>query len=656
MANVGFLRGKVENLPALAEAGKLYFTIDESIYLGLEDGSFHRYGDFIEVANKAALPEGGAHVKALYYCTDENVLAKWDGTQWVQINLDTNTTYEISAGATAGSVKLVGKNKAGEQVSSVEVQIVDVDALNTAIAAADAKGAQGIADAATAQAKGEEALAAAEAAQADVDALELKVGTVPEGSADVIAYIDKKTEGIATDTALAELQGKVTAAEGEIDALQEQVGEGTVDSQIDAKIDALKLAETYEPIGKGAEEAGKVQDNLDAYIESNDAAVAAAQKAADDEAARAKEAEAANKALAEAAQAAADAKVVSVTAGDASVTVAGTSTAPTVAVKVSADADNAISLEDDGLKVVIPAAAEYSVVKDENSGDYAAVYHLTKDGVNVGAAINIPKDLMVKSGSVVGENIVLVLNDEANTEIVIPASSLIEYVTSGSQTGDMVVVTVSDDHKVTATITDGTIGLAKLTTEVQTAIGKAHSHENADVLAGINADKVAAWDAAQANAEAKAAELDAALKEELEGSIADVDAKFADYSTTTEMNAAIKVETDRAVAKEEELAGDIAEVDGKFANYSTTEQMNAAIKVVDDKFANYTTTTDMNSAIATAKGEAIAEADAKDATNLQAAKDYADGLADNYDAAGSADTAETNAKTYAEGLLAWGEF
>ncbi len=188
-------------------------------------------------------------------------------------------------------------------------------------------------------------------------------------------------------------------------------------------------------------------------------------------------------------------KVASITAADASITVAGTATAPTVAVKLSADADNVLELAADGLKAVAPAAAEYSIVKAADSGDYAAVYNLTKDGTIVGASINIPKDLVVNSGSVVGDEIVLVLNDEANTEIKIPVASLIEYVTSGSAAGDMVVVNVSDDHKVTATITDGTITLAKLTTEVQTAIGKAHTHENADVLAGITADNVTAWDA-----------------------------------------------------------------------------------------------------------------------------------------------------------------
>ena len=219
------------------------------------------------------------------------------------------------------------------------------------------------------------------------------------------------------------------------------------------------------------------------------------------------------------AKAYADGKVASVAAADASMTVAGTSTAPTVAVKLDPSADNALKLNENGLKVEIGAAPEYTIVKAENSGDYAAVYNLTKDGTIVGASINIPKDMVVKSGSVVGDEIVLVLNDEAATEIKIPVASLIEYVTSGSATGDMVVVNVSDDHKVTATITDGTVTLAKLTTDVQTAIGKAHAHENETVLAGITADKVQAWDGAQAAAEATAAGALASAKSELEGKI-----------------------------------------------------------------------------------------------------------------------------------------
>lgn len=83
---IKFLRGNVASLPQVATAGAVYFTKDEGLYLGLADGTYHRYGDFIEVTDVASLPKTGAHVKAMYYCTAENILAKWDGAKWVQIN------------------------------------------------------------------------------------------------------------------------------------------------------------------------------------------------------------------------------------------------------------------------------------------------------------------------------------------------------------------------------------------------------------------------------------------------------------------------------------------------------------------------------------------------------------------------------------------
>lgn len=180
-------------------------------------------------------------------------------------------------------------------------------------------------------------------------------------------------------------------------------------------------------------------------------------------------------------------------AADASVTVAGTVTDKTVGVKLDPAADNAIKLGTDGLKVTLPDAVEYTIVKDADAGDYAAIYHLTKDGENVGASINIPKDMVVKSGEVVtnpegqpeGTYLVLTLANTTSDKIYINVSDLIEYVTSGSKTGDMVVIAVSDDHKVTATITDGTINKEKLTVAVQTSLGLADTAlQAADIAEG----------------------------------------------------------------------------------------------------------------------------------------------------------------------------
>ena len=200
-----------------------------------------------------------------------------------------------------------------------------------------------------------------------------------------------------------------------------------------------------------------------------------------------------NKHADDAAKAVKDAVVNTLNADDNSVTVAGTATAKTVGVKLDPDASNAIKLGEAGLKVVIPAAAEYSIVKAVESGDYAAVYNLTKDGEVVGASINIPKDMVVKSGEVAtnpdethtGTFLVLTLANATEDKIYINVADLIEYVTSGSKTGDMVVIDVSADHKVTATITDGTVTKAKLAVDVQTSLGKADSAvQAADIIEG----------------------------------------------------------------------------------------------------------------------------------------------------------------------------
>ena len=198
-----------------------------------------------------------------------------------------------------------------------------------------------------------------------------------------------------------------------------------------------------------------------------------------------------NKHADDAAKAVKDAVVNTLDAADNSVTVAGTATAKTVGVKLDPDATNAIKLGEAGLKVVIPAAAEYSIVKAVDSGDYAAVYNLTKDGEVVGTSINIPKDMVVKSGEVItnpdathtGTFLVLTLANATEDKIYINVADLIEYVTSGSKTGDMVVIDVSADHKVTATITDGTVTKAKLAVDVQTSLGKADSAVQADDIA-----------------------------------------------------------------------------------------------------------------------------------------------------------------------------
>lgn len=202
-------------------------------------------------------------------------------------------------------------------------------------------------------------------------------------------------------------------------------------------------------------------------------------------------------------EAVAKARLESIEAGDNSVTIAGSATKPSVAVKVSKATGNALSLADDGLKVEIPEVKVpvYSLVKDDTAatGDIAT-YHLTKDGKDVGVPINIPKDLVVSSGSVTelkdgalpegvteaGTYIELVLANSTKP-LYINVGKLIEYVTGGSGVDDAIQINVSSDtHKVTASVKDGSLTKEMLAADVVASLGKADSAVQAVVAGDTN--------------------------------------------------------------------------------------------------------------------------------------------------------------------------
>lgn len=90
MANVLFKKGLLAGLKdAPIKEGTIYVTTDErAMYLDVDASTRIRLGDFIEVADIDSLPTAGANASALYYASAENVLAKWSGSAWVQINPD----------------------------------------------------------------------------------------------------------------------------------------------------------------------------------------------------------------------------------------------------------------------------------------------------------------------------------------------------------------------------------------------------------------------------------------------------------------------------------------------------------------------------------------------------------------------------------------
>lgn len=109
MANIAFKKGLLANLPATYAEGTFYVTTDErAMYLDIDNSTRIRIGDFQEVANLDKLQEiTNPSTTALYYVTDLNVLAKYNGSAFVQINLDTGAT----------SVEVVGSGNAVTQAS-----------------------------------------------------------------------------------------------------------------------------------------------------------------------------------------------------------------------------------------------------------------------------------------------------------------------------------------------------------------------------------------------------------------------------------------------------------------------------------------------------------------------------------------------------------
>ena len=101
-------------------------------------------------------------------------------------------------------------------------------------------------------------------------------------------------------------------------------------------------------------------------------------------------------------------------------------------------------------------------------------------------------------GFVEGEWIVVLTvspKDQSEKDIYIPVNALVDSYTSGSQTGDMVVVGVDNStNKITATITDGTVTKAKLVQGVQDSLGLADSALQGATLNGtsiVDANKIA---------------------------------------------------------------------------------------------------------------------------------------------------------------------
>lgn len=289
MATVAFKKGLLANLPGTYTEGTFYVTTDErALYLDIDGSTRVRIGDFQEFATLKALQANtNPSTTALYYITDLNVLAKWNGTSYVQINLDTGaTSIEVvgsgnavtAASYDAGTRKLtltMGETfaKPADVDEKIAEAIGDLGDKEEGVPYADVKEYvdEKIADVVAGSIEGLGALASkdkvaesdleatlatkingkanvgtaddtsdmdtlkgakkyadekADAVQTEVDALEAKVGTVPE-SKTVVQMIEEAQEAATYDDT--EIKAKVQANTNAIGVLN---GEATVEGSV----------------------------------------------------------------------------------------------------------------------------------------------------------------------------------------------------------------------------------------------------------------------------------------------------------------------------------------------------------------------------------------------------------------------------------------
>lgn len=208
MATIAFKKGLLANLPTTYAEGTFYVTTDErALYLDVDSKTRVRIGDFQEFETLEALQKNtNPSTTAMYYVKDLNVLAKWNGTSYVQINPDT--------GATGVEVTGAGNAVTGATYDPVTRKIMltkgatytTADDVNNAIAG--------------------------------------KIGEI--GVETVKEYVDAKTENIASDEALTALTGRMDTAEADINALEAKVGTVDEDKTVVEMIAEAQEAATYD--------------------------------------------------------------------------------------------------------------------------------------------------------------------------------------------------------------------------------------------------------------------------------------------------------------------------------------------------------------------------------------------------------------------------
>ena len=323
------------------------------------------------------------------------------------------------------------------------------------------------------------------------------------------------------------------------------------------------------------------------------------------------------------------------------------------------DKDNIVDAINEVLAAVgTGGTASVVTLSESSSEDYAKVYTL-KQGTTTVGTINIPKDMVVSSGTVevnpagqpAGTYIVLTLANATNDKLYINVGNLVDIYKAKAEAAQVQVAIDSETREISASIVAGSIGTteltdlavttakiaegnvtkSKLSAEVQTSLGLADSAVQS-VAAGttngtISVDGTEVSVAGLKSAAfAEASAFDAAGTAETKANAALASAKSYADELNTAMDGRVDV-LEAAIGENgsvaTQIATEIQKLDADITSAAVEEgkgiQVN--VKEVDGKITEVAVSGDFSQAY-----------DAAGSANsaLASAKSYADGLAGNY--------------------------
>lgn len=390
------------------------------------------------------------------------------------------------------------------------------DGKDVAIAEAKQAGVDAATAAATADGK-------AVAAQTDVDNLESYVGTftATEGVDTVVKYIDAKTANVASDETVEAIDERLTQAEADIDNIEKDYLKTADKTELSNAITAEKeRAEAAEKVNADAiaainNETTGILAQAKAYADGKDDAIEAAQAAAD------------------AAQAEIDAFLDAAEVGDAAVDTlkeiqAYIESDGEAAAQMTKDiAANATAIEGvagrmttaegeiDTLQSEMDAVEAAVATKVEQTTYDTKVAELVGEDTAIKGRLDALEGAIGESGSVADD--IATAKQEAINAAAKDATTKANTAETNAKTyADGLNTAMNTRVEALEAVDHEHANKELLDTYTQTetdladAVAKKHAHENAAVLNGITAEKVATWDTVSAKATITALEEEVA--------------------------------------------------------------------------------------------------------------------------------------------------